>query len=288
MQDILAIAGVSRQALHQYKLRSSVNNSRLENIIESVIAFRQIHPKMGCRNIYWHWQDDPALLPLIEHIGRDKFEKLLISNGLSIRKPIAYHRTTRQGAYRFPNLTRNLELNDINQVWASDITYFRVGSIFFYLTVIEDLYSRKVLSVAVSQTMRAQDTVISALKQAFKNRKGVKLEGTIFHSDAGGQYIAKEFLELLNSKKLKSSMAESCLENAFVEKFHDIMKNDYLHPWKVNSFDELKKKTIRFIKVYNELRHHGSLGRKSPDQFEKELKSIRMDQREPMIIKEIS
>ena len=142
-------------------------------------------------------------------------------------------------------------------------TYFRIADSFVYITNIIDIYSRRCLGLVWGRTLEAS-TVIPAIKMAFKARKGQQLAQCIFHAD----YIDKNFLKLINNKNMELSRAESCYENPFIEKFHDIVKNHYLIPWKVDSVSRLDLALDRFIKLYNFHRPHGSLGGMAPAAFE--------------------
>ena len=66
----------------------------------------------------------------------------------------------------FENLIKGMELKGINQVWVSDITYYRIGERFYYLTFILDLYSRYIVGHAVSESLFTEQTTIPALNMA--------------------------------------------------------------------------------------------------------------------------
>ena len=225
------------------------------------------------------WQNAPQKQDLLEGIGRDQFEAIMLENGFRVRHVIAYHRTTHPGSYRFKNLMVGISINDINQVWVSDITYFRVSAKFVYLTIILDLYSRRCLAAVSSSGMSAEETVMAALKDAPKERKGQSLKGCIFHSDAGGQYIDKLFLKLLKKHKMISSMANLCDENPRTETFHDMIKNDYLYKWNPTQIPKLPTLVQSFVKLYNNQRPHSAIGGIHPTLFEQQNHKIQKEQR---------
>ena len=112
----------------------------------------------------------------------------------------------------------------------------------YYITLVMDLFSREGIGYAVSKTMRAEDTTLAAFKKAFEYRLFTKTDtysNLIFHSDAGGQYIDKEFLNQLDQFKIQSSMGKIVYDNPFAERLNGIIKNEYLISWEVNSFNEL-------------------------------------------------
>ncbi|MEM6349116.1 MAG: IS3 family transposase [Bacteroidota bacterium] len=287
MQALFEVVGISRQAFHQRRKALATAKKQAQILIKAVKLERIDHPSMGARSLYRMWQLDPQKQHLVQDIGRDRFEAILLDNGLRVRHVIAYHKTTHPGTYRFENRIAGQTYTDINQVWASDITYLRVQDQFAYLTIILDLYSRRCLAAVASQKMTAEATVIPAIKQAIKERKGQDLTGCIFHSDAGGQYIDKNFLKLTQKSKMINSMADSCFENPHVEKFHDIIKNDYLYQWKPTQFIQLPNMIQRFIFLYNHKRPHSSIGNIPPVLSEQQNHKIQEERRSKLTIKPI-
>ena len=73
-----------------------------------------------------------------------------------------------------------------------------------------------------------------------------------------------------------------------MERFHSTAKNDYLIPWKVNSWEQLKNKLPKFIQLYNQIRPHESLNAKSPMAFEKAIQLIPLNQRTKLIFKKVT
>lgn len=287
MNALFEVVGISRQAFHKGRKARAKANDQARQLIEAVKLERLDHPSMGARSIYRMWQLDPQKQHLIKDIGRDRFEAILLDNGLRVRHVVAYHKTTHPGTYRFENRIAANTYTDINQVWASDITYFRINDHFAYLTIVLDLYSRRCLAAVASQNMSAEQTVIPALKSAIKERKGQKLKGCIFHSDAGGQYIDKHFLKVIQKYEMISSMADSCFENPHVEKFHDVIKNDYLYQWNPTQYSQLPKMIQRFIFLYNYKKPHQEIGNIPPGVFEQQNHKIQEKNRIKLTIKPI-
>jgi len=285
MQQLYDVVGISRQAFHQQRQAQAQQAEREAQLLDRVRCERQNHPSMGARSMYQMWQLDPQKQPWLEGIGRDRFEAIVLENGLRVRHVIAYHRTTYPGKYRLENRIAGRTFNDINQVWASDITYFRIQEQFVYLTVVLDLYSRRCLAAVCSANMRAEETVIAALTSALKERNNQSVKGCIFHSDAGGQYIDKQFLALISRRQMISSMADSCYENPHTEKFHDVIENGYLYQWNPTQITQLPNLIRRFIQLYNQQRPHSALGGIPPALFEQQNQKTPKNQRSMLIIK---
>jgi transposase InsO family protein len=250
---------MSKQAFHQKLNRQMLHHQKKEQVLVLVKRIRINHPRMSARQMY------RLIRP--QGIGRDRFEAFCFENGLKVSVKRAYHRTTNSlGVTRFTNLVNDFELTAINQVWVSDITYYRLGETFYYLTFILDLYSRVIVGYSISSDLLTTSTTIPALQMALKNRGGQT--GVIIHSDGGGQYYCKEWLELTAQHKFKNSMAETVYENPNAERINGIIKNDYLQGYSPENYTELIQMTAKAVMKYNEEKPHGSIGNISPNQFE--------------------
>lgn len=175
MKNLYEVAGFTKQAHWEYMQHIDKDEQIVNLVINSIVAIRSLHNFMGLKKIY------KLLKP--DWIGRDKFIEIGMDYGFGMKRLASYHRTTYScKSAMFSNLTVDLEIKDINQVWVSDITYFRVGEIFYYLTFIEDVYSRRILGYTAYPSLEAEANCI-ALKMALKERFGMDIRGLIHHSD---------------------------------------------------------------------------------------------------------
>lgn len=254
--------GISKQALHQRLDRELKEQSYQHQLLFLIHELRENHPTMGVRDMYF------LLKPI--WMGRDKFEEFCKYHGFISKRPLNYRRTTdSSGVIRFPNLTVGLELNRINQVWVSDITYYEINKMFYYITFIIDAYSRRILGYYVSKRLYTTQTTLPAFRMAIKTREGMVLSGTIFLSDGGGQYYDREFLNLTRELEFINSMCEYPWENGIAERINGVIKNNYLKHRNINSFEDLQKEVDRAVHLYNNEKPHSSLQRLSPMMFEK-------------------
>lgn len=250
---------ISKQSFHQKLNRHLLLLEEMEQLLVLVKQIRKDHPRMSSRQMY------RLIKPA--HLGRDRFEAFCFENGFKVSVKRSYHRTTNSlGVTRFENLIQQTELTDINQIWVSDITYYRIGEKFYYLTFILDLYSRVIVGFSVSGNLSTEATTIPALKMALRKRK--VNPGLILHSDGGGQYYCKEWLNLTGQFKIRNSMCETPYENAHAERINGIIKNDYLVGYGPTTFPDLQAMTLRAVTNYNQVKPHQSLGNISPNQFE--------------------
>jgi len=155
-----------------------------------------------------------------------------------------------------------------NQVWVSDVTYFKLESTFQYICAIIDLYARKVIACRISQKHSSQ-LITAAFKQAYSSRKPE--DGLIFHSDRGAQYTSHTFQNLLKSCNVKQSFSPSGRphHNAVMESYFASMKKEELYRTHYHSLSEFKERIERYINFYNNERPHATLDYKTPETHER-------------------
>lgn len=274
LSNIYAVSGISKQNHSQYMKRREEDADIEQLVVNSILEVRNIHIRMGIKKIY-------ALLSP-DWIGRDKFIRIGVYNGLVLQAPKNYARTTfSHKSNRFFNMLVNKPISDINKVWVSDITYIRIQDIFYYITLIMDVYSRRILGYSASKDLRAISSC-RALELAIKSRMGHILSDLIHHSDRGVQYISNNYLEMLKDKCIGVSMCDSVYENTHIERVNGIIKNEYLIPLGIKSFKELETELKRAVKNYNETRPHWSLDCLPPIEYEEKLRTIPLPARKVM------
>jgi len=175
-----------------------------------------------------------------------------------------------------PNLlNRRFKTIAPNEVWVSDITYIKTKQGWLYLTVIIDLYDRKIIGWALSLSMSTRSTTTPALKMAMKNR--AVNSSLIFHSDRGVQYACEEFRMLLKINNITQSMSRkgNCWDNAVAESFFKTIKSECTNHYSFNTRQEAARYIFDYIEIwYNRKRRHSYLGYKTPLEFETMYKQI--------------
>jgi len=169
-----------------------------------------------------------------------------------------------------PNhLNREFTVAAPNEVWCGDVTYVWQGDKWCYLAVVMDLFSRKPVGWAMSDS---PDTALTAkaLTMAFESRGRPK--GVMFHSDQACHYTSKKFRQLLWRYQIKQSMSRrgNCWDNAPMERFFRSFKSEWMPTVGYNSFNEAKAAVINYITgYYSNVRPHGHNGGLTPNESER-------------------
>ena len=154
-----------------------------------------------------------------------------------------------------------------NQTWVSDTTCFRLKGRKYYICVIIDIYSRKIVSYKISQKHSAQ-LLTAAFRLAYSERKPEK--GLVFHSDRGTQYTAFAFRKLLKACHVTQSFSPTArpCHNAVMESFFSSMKKEELYRRNYHSVEEFKDCVGKYTTFYNDQRPHSRLRYRSPNAYE--------------------
>ena len=216
------------------------------------------HPFLGARRLV------QMLLREGFKVGRRHVGTLMHRMGI---EPIYRKKRTSipaQGHKIYPYLLANVAIERPNQAWASDLTYLPMAEGFAYLVAILDLYSRKVLSFRVSNSMSA-DVCVEALEEALA-RYGAP---EIFNTDQGSQFTDDDFTAPLLAKGVRVSMDGKgrWVDNVFVERLWRSVKYEdiYLHAYE--TVRDVRAALTTYFSFYNVGRPHQSLDYRTPDEM---------------------
>ena len=206
-------------------------------------------------------------------VSQRRVARLMRASGLRALAAKRYVVTT-NSKHRYPVapniLNREFSVERKHQVWVSDITYVWTSRGWMYLTVIIDLFDRKVVGWSMSGNMTAQQTSIRAWRMAIKNYPVTK--SLIFHSDRGIQFACPEFTRILDSNPLitrSMSRKGNCWDNAVAESFFKSLKIEWVYTKKYESQAEAELSVFEWIETwYNRKRRHSALGYKTISEFE--------------------
>jgi len=265
-----AVFGYSKQAYYKQLQHNTDTVVKEEVIVGLIKKKREIWKRGSGRNLHKCLQKEFKTHSI--KIGRDKFFDVLRNNHLLIKSKRCRTKTTCSYHHfnRYKNLIENTVPARANEVWVADITYLwlKPQDKFCYLSVITDLYSRKIVGHCVHESLNVKGC-IAALKQALRNRKD-KNESLIHHSDRGVQYCCHAYVKLLQKQQVQISMTQTGdpLENAVAERIHKTIKEEFTDDRQINfcNIDQAKTEIKKFIEFYNQQRPHRSLQWLTPNE----------------------
>ena len=260
---------VSRSGYHAWAQRPlsprAVEDARL------TLRIRELFPKRrGAYGSPRIWSD--LVVDDGERISRKRVERLMRLAGLSASATRKWRATT----IRMPGVRVADDLVDRtfasaapNRVWVADITYLRTWQGWLYLVAVQDLYSRRIVGWSMQDHMRTE-LVSDALEMALAHRRPDP--GLIWHSDQGSQFVSLAFGQQARAAGIAQSMGSKgdCFDNAVAESFFATLKKELVNRRSWPTKAELRTEVFDYIEVfYNRERRHGSLGQRSPADYEK-------------------
>lgn len=259
--------GVSRSGYYDWRKRKlperTKTDSQLKPIIQSI--YNDGKGTYGSPRVF------RALKKQGYAIGRKRVERLMREMKLVGRVVKVTRRAP--GSKRFLASGENIRLGAerptaVDQVWVADITYLKVNKRWMYLSVIMDLYSRRIIAWTLDKRRTAEVTK-RTLEYALKKRRPPS--GLIFHSDRGVEYRGDVFQKALSLRNIRHSLnrAGHCTDNAHMESFFHSMKAELIRGIRYVSESQLRYDLMKYInQFYNKKRLHSGIEYHSPIEYE--------------------
>jgi putative transposase len=246
------LVSVSRGSFYYKPLCESEDNLKLMRLMDEHYLE---HPTEGVKRMR------DFLLTLGILANHKRVRRLLRLMGLMAIYPKRNLSRLGQAKYIRPYLLRDLKVVRPNQVWAINITYIPMPRGFLYLTVMIDVYSRYVVGWGISNTLDASCS-LSVTKEAIA-RHG---KPEIINSDQGSQFTCHDWIEYLESEKIKISMDGKgrAIDNIFIERLWRSVKHDYVYIKVPSDGLELYQGLKGYFDYYNNQLCHQGIGRKIP------------------------
>lgn len=258
---------VKRSTFYHYLLRSpeqtliQKEDEMLKPLVKQI--FEDSKGRIGAKKIR------ACMITKGHKVSAERIVRLLREMNLicvSTKKHITYNLPP-QGRYRRDKLKRQFDQSTPNTVWVSDITQLYINYKVYYLCVIIDLFSRKVIAHHIANNQRTE-IVVDTFKSAFKKRNCPT--DLLFHSDQGGQYGSYEFRQLLRDKRIEQSFSNpGCpYDNAVAESFFRSLKAEETSTKYYSTLNELRASVAEYIRFFNNKRPHQKFNYLTPNQVE--------------------
>ena len=201
-------------------------------------------------------------------INHKTVQKLMGQMGLKAKRKRQHYRSYKGDLGKIaPNIiNRDFHATAPDQKWATDVTQVRIKERWVYLSPILDMFNGEIVSYVISDRPDLK-MVMTMLDKAFNDR--TVQENLVIHSDQGWHYQHKRYQKALEDRHITQSMSRkgNCLDNAMMENFFGLMKNELLYLQEWDSVDHFKTALRNYIRYYNNDRIKLRLNGKSPVQY---------------------
>ena len=244
-------------------------HAQIQTAVQQVYA--ESHGVYGSLKIAKQLRERPKL----ESACRNTVALAMRELGLKSRVSKSFTPTTTQSdptKQPAPNeLAQDFTATAPNRKWVTDITYLATTEGWVYLAVVLDLFSRKVVGWALSNSL-ATELISEALRQAVEARRP-EGRGLLHHSDRGCQYTSDAYQQTLRTLGIQCSMSRRgcCYDNAVMERFFWSLKHEWTNHENFHNLADARRSVFCYIETfYNSERLHQTLDYLSPNQFEAE------------------
>ncbi len=244
------LLSISRSGLY-YKPTTNERDLLLMRIIDKQYTEK---PFYGSRRMA------VELTKLGHPVGRKKVRTLMEKMGLQAIYPKPRLSVPNPKHKKYPYLLRGMIINQVDQVWSTDITYIPLANGFGYLVAVIDWFSRKVLAWEFSNLLDTE-FCMKALNRALENGKP-----EIFNTDQGSQFTSREFTERLEIEGIRISMdgRGRALDNIFIERLWRSVKYENVYPKDYQSMRDARAGLGEYFEFYNKRRWHQNLDYQTP------------------------
>ena len=263
------LLSVSRSGLYEARGRKPSNRLKQEAcVLEQIRASQRQHKgRYGRRRMTVEVGEAFG-----QPVNHKRIGRLMREHGLNSRMRQPFRVVTTDSRHRHPVapnvLQRDFQASAPNQKWLADLTYVPTDEGWLYLALVLDLFARKIVGWAMSETM-PQELTLQALQVALGWRD--PKDGLVHHSDRGSQYAANDYRKVLLARGITVSMSRkgNCWDNAPMESANGTVKVECVHGEHFATRAEAERAIVEYIGYYNTQRRHSALGQISPAEFER-------------------
>jgi len=268
------VLDVSRSGFYAWLQRKPSAQARSDAALkEQIVAIHE-----SSRATYGAPRVHFELKEMGQHVSRKRVARLMRMAGIQgVSRRKGTRTTLRSNREAAPDLVRrDFTASGPDQLWVADMTYIPTWAGFLYLSVVIDVWSRRVVGWSMANHMR-QELVLAALDMAAVRRQPIAV---IHHSDHGSQYTSLAFGKRCETFGIRVSMGTvgDCYDNAMAESFFATLECELINRRSWRTKTEARMALFSYIEGwYNPRRRHSALGQMSPVNFErKHIDSHRM------------
>ncbi len=268
LKDIFLVVGIPEATYHYHvkKLGKEDPETELKEII--TYLFRKFHERYGYKRI------TKELKKLGHCVNHKKVYRLMRELSLKCVKFMQKSRKSNSYKGKVGKVAKNRLSRRFNtpiplQKLVTDITEFKcLGEEKLYLNPILDLYNGEIISFGI-QKRPTLDLVMDRLDETIEIIKNHATYRTTIHSDQGWHYQHSQWVRTLKKNIVFQSMSRkaTCVDNAVMENFFGILKQEMYYGEKLVSYEELKRRIEEYIYWYNNERSKDKLTGLSPVQY---------------------
>jgi putative transposase len=265
------VLGVTRQGYYAWRCRQPSKRQLADRRLSEVIGrvFVESRETYGAPRMQIELREAHQL-----RVGRKRVARLMREAGIAGVSRRGKRRRVQPisgpAAPPAPDLVRRrFRAERPDQLWLADITYVPTWEGWLFLSVVMDVYSRRIVGWSMREDL-SSELVVDALGMAVARRR--PNGQVIHHSDRGSQYASLAFGRTLRESGIAASMGSKGdpYDNAMCESVVSTIKEELLkrRSWKTR--DEARLAVFSYIETfYNPHRRHSALDYLSPDEYER-------------------
>ena len=257
------LLNVNKSSLY-YKPTQAFSSGKDLRLLDAINNIYSNFPSYGSRRIHSQLLRDGYA------VGKKLVKKAMKYMGIEALYPKPKTTTANKEHYKYPYLLKDFRdyaqrviIENVNQVWSTDITYIKLEKGFVYLAAIIDWHSKKILSWKLSNTMD-----ISLVKSVLNEALAFYPKPEIFNTDQGSQYTSKAHIDILKKHNIKISMDGKgrATDNICIERFWRSIKYEEVYLNEYKNIKSLNRAIEKYMNSYNTKRLHSAIGYKTPNE----------------------
>lgn len=269
IERMAAVLDVSRSGYYAWRSRSESRRGEWQRALDARVRV--------CFNLHKKRSGSPKIFNALNQEGfkccRSSVARSMRRQGLRsiTQRKFVVTTDSKHMLHTEPNLLKQeFDVERPNEVWVSDITYLWSRSGWLYLTVVIDLFSRRVVGWSLNKDL-GHEGALSALERAIRTRRPEP--DLMIHTDRGTQFCCHGYRKAVQKNRLVHSMSRrgNCWDNAVAESFFRSLKTEWAYHTNLQSYEQALQELFEYIEVdYNNQRLHQTLGYTSPAEFERQ------------------